>query len=244
MAKGKVIKPASKPASPKKAGQVPNMRKQLLGKKEKPVPTISAYGFEDPLAVEAYEYTITDTKPGFIHRYRLWAKGDLEVEALTAANFNNTKVQRDMSKRDNEPLLDGEGYSRVWLVRYPPGGESTADTRKEGLQILKTFFMSKIATDYPPKSIQLVDKTTDVPNVLDMFFLDNDIEEIIKVSFEITELEQEFYRKYPICANMIYTENEPSLYAKEHLGFPSCGQEEDDKENKEEDKEEDDEDEE
>ena len=80
-----------------------------------------------------------------------------------------------------------------------------------------------------------------------MIFLDNDIEEIIKVTFEITELEQEFYRKYPICANMIYSENEPSLYAKEHLGFPSCGQEEeeeDDKENEEEDEEEDDEDEE
>ena len=217
MARSKLIKPAS----PKKKGQVPNMRQKLENKKQKSVPTLRVYGFEDPFCVEAYEYTLSDTKPGFINKYRLWAKGELEVEALTAANFNNTKVQRDKSKLWNEPLLDGEGYSRVWLVRYPPGGESTEDTRKEGLGILKTFFMSKIATDYPPKSIHLADETTDVPNVLDKFFLDSDIEEILKVSFEITELEEEFYDTYPVAASMIYSENEPSVYAKEHLGFPS-----------------------
>ena len=217
MPKAKVVKPAS----PKKARHVPNMRQKLLSKKEKPVPTIRVYGFEEPLGVEAYEYTLSDTKAGFINKYRLWAKGELEVEALTAANFNNTKVQRDKSKSDNEPRLDGDGFSRVWLVRYPPGGESTEDTRKEGLEILKTFFMSKIATDYPPKTIKLVDATTDVPNVLDKFFLDDDIEEILKVSFEITELEQDFYDTYPVPASMIYSENEPSMYAKEHLGFPS-----------------------
>jgi hypothetical protein len=217
MARSKLVKPAS----PKKKGQVPNMRQKLENKKQKPVPTLRVYGFEDPFCVEAYEYTLSDTKPGFINKYRLWAKGELTVESLTAANFNNTKVQRDKSKPGNEPLLDGEGYSRVWMVRYPPGGESTEDTRKEGLEILKTFFMSKIATDYPPKTIKLIDATTDVPNVLDKFFLDIDIEEILKGSFEITELEEEFYVNYPVSASMIYSENEPSVYAKENLGFPS-----------------------
>jgi hypothetical protein len=217
MARSKLIKPAS----PKKKGQVPNMRQKLENKKQKSVPTLRVYGFEDPFCVEAYEYTLSDTKPGFINKYRLWAKGELTVESLTAANFNNTKVQRDKSKPGNEPLLDGEGYSRVWMVRYPPGGESTEDTRKEGLEILKTFFMSKIATDYPPKTIKLIDATTDVPNVLDKFFLDIDIEEILKGSFEITELEEEFYVNYPVSASMIYSENEPSVYAKENLGFPS-----------------------
>ena len=137
------------------------------------------------------------------------------------ANFNSPKVQRDKSKRNNEPLMDEGGYSRVWLIRYPPGGESTEESRKEGLEVLKTFFMSKIATTYPPKTIKLIDATSGVPNVLDKFFLDDDIEEILKVSFEMTELEEEFYVNYPVPASMIYSENEPSLYAKEHLGFPS-----------------------
>jgi len=210
-----------KPPSPKKASQVPNMRAKLKEKKGKPVPTIRVYGFEEPLGIEAYEYTLSDTKPGFIHKYRLWAKGELEVEELTAANFNGLKNQRDKSRTDNEPLLDDEGYSRVWMVRYPPGGESTEETRNEGLEILKTFFMSRIATNYPPNAIVLVNTVVEVPNVLDKFFLDSDIEEIIKSSFDITELEQEFYENYTVAAGMIYSENEPSAYAKEHLGFPS-----------------------
>lgn len=210
-----------KPASPKKARQVPNMRKKLQNKKEKPVPTIRVHAFEDPLGLEAYEYLLTDTKPGFIHKYRVWARGELEVEALTEANFTGFKVQRDKSRRDNEPLLDDDGYSRIWLVRYPPGSESTEVTRQEGLQVLKTFFMSKLATDYPPKTIKLVDDTSEVPNVLDKFFLDSDIEEIVKDSFDITELEQDFYENFPAAARMIYSQNEPSAYAKEHLGFPS-----------------------
>ena len=77
MPKPKVVKPAS----PKKAKQVPDMRNQLLSKKEKPVPTIHVYGFEEPLAIEAYEYYLTDTKSGFINKCRLWAKGELDVEA-------------------------------------------------------------------------------------------------------------------------------------------------------------------
>jgi hypothetical protein len=53
------------------------------------------------------------------------------------------------------------------------------------------------------------------------FFIDSDIEEILKVSFDIMELEEDFYEKYPVAARMIYSGNEPSVYAKEHLGFPS-----------------------
>ena len=180
------------------------MRAKLKEKKGKPVPTIRVYGFEEPLGIEAYEYTLSDTKPGFIHKYRLWAKGELEVEELTAANFNGLKNQRDKSRTDNEPLLDDEGYSRVWMVRYPPGGESTEETRNEGLEILKTFFMSRIATNYPPNAIVLVNTVVEVPNVLDKFFLDSDVEKIIKSSFDITELEQEFYENYTVAAGMIY----------------------------------------
>ena len=51
--------------------------------------------------------------------------------------------------------------------------------------------------------------------------LDNDIEEIIKQTFDITELEEEFYDKFTTVANSIYLEKEPSDYAKEYLGFSS-----------------------
>ena len=217
-AKSRVVKPAS----PKKARNAPNMRDNFQKKKEKPVPTIHAHGFQDPVAAEAYEYTITPTKPGFVNKYRMWSRGELEVEALTEANFVGLKVQRDNGSAGNEPLLDDGGYARVWMIRYPPGNESTSETRKEGLRVLKDFFMSNQATDYPPSAIKLVDVTCAEPaDVLETFFLDADIEEIVKASIDITEVEEDFYEKFTAFAETIYLQKEPSAFAKEILGFPS-----------------------
>jgi hypothetical protein len=54
------------------------------------------------------------------------------------------------------------------MIWYPPENESTPDTRKEGLRVIKNFFMSKKGTDFPPRDIKLVDDTDgDAPAVLD-----------------------------------------------------------------------------
>ena len=153
-------------------------------------------------------------------KYRLWAKGELEVESLTDANFSELKIQRDNDIEGNEPLKDAEGYSRVWMVRYPPENESTSQTRKEGLRVLKSFFMSSIATDYPPKEIKIIDDTRDVPAILDRFFLDSDIEEIMRSSFDVTEFEESFFENYTEVARTIYSEKKPSEFARFQLGFP------------------------
>jgi hypothetical protein len=48
--------------------------------------------------------------------------------------------------------------------------DSLPDTRKEGLRVIKNFFISKKGTDFPPPDIKLVDDTDgDVPAVLEMF---------------------------------------------------------------------------
>jgi hypothetical protein len=206
--------------SPKKAKAPQSMREKLKQKKEKPVPTIRAFGFIDNLAVEAYEYVLTDTKQGFIHKYRLWAKGDLEVDALTEANFIGLKEQRDNDDEGNETRKDSDGYAKIWLIRYPPENESTKATRREGLRVLKNFFMSKTASLYPPNEIKTVDATTDIPCVLDTFFLDSDIEEIVKTFIHEDELNDGFYAKFTTLAQAIYLEKEPSVFAQLTLGFP------------------------
>ena len=83
--------------------------------------------------------------------------------------------------------------------------------------------MSRKGTDYPPSVIKTVDATPEIPKVLEKYFLDNNIEEIIKQTFDITELEEEFYDKYTKVTNSIYLEKEPSDYAKKNLGFSSLG---------------------
>jgi hypothetical protein len=123
--------------------------------------------------------------------------------------------------KGNEPLMDSDGYSRVWILRYPLEGESTASTRQEGLRVLKDFFMSKKATNYPPNDIAVIDRTTDDVPVLEDYFLDNDIEEIVKLSCDADEINKEFYAAYPEFASKIYSKQEPSSFAKDELGFPS-----------------------
>ena len=198
------------------------MKEKFKNKKDKPNPTISVHAFKDPVVVEAYEYNISATKCGFLNKYRLWTKGELEVDELTEANFGEMKSKRDNDIQGNESLKNDAGYSRVWMIRYPPENESTESTRKEGLRVLRLFFMSKTATDFPPASIRVVD-CTDVDDypVLESFFLDDDIEEILKASLDITDLEEDFYEKFTAVAKTIYLEKEPSAFAKNELGFPS-----------------------
>jgi hypothetical protein len=211
----------AKPHSPRKARSAPNMREKLKQKTGKPDPTIRVHGFEEPFALEAYEYTMTATKPGFVNQYRKWAKGDVDADALTEANFNGFKMQRDAADDGNESLKTSDGYARIWMIRYPPENESTERTRQDGLRILKDFFMSTNASLYPPSSIKVVDETTDVPSVLEDFFLDADIEEIVKASFDTKDLNDEFYVKYRALSETIYFKKEPSAFAHIQLGLPT-----------------------
>jgi hypothetical protein len=150
--------------------QAPSIKKNLLKKKQKPFPLIRVLGFQDPLSIEMYEYTLTENKPGFINNFRMWSWGELESDPLTEANFIGLKMQGDFALTGNEYLLYDDGYARYWMI------VSTADTRSEGLRVLKSFFMSTQATNYPPGSIEITDMTTELP----AYFLDNDIEESLK----------------------------------------------------------------
>jgi hypothetical protein len=215
--KSKVVKAGS----PKKASKPPSMRDNLKARKEKSVPTISVQGFHVvPLAAEAYKYTITNLKNGYVNEFRKYAKGEITSDELTNANFVGLKTKQYRGT-GNEPLLDPDGYLRVWILQYPLEGESTAETRQEGLRVLKDFFMSKKATNYPPNSIAVVDHTTDDVPVLEDYFMDNDIEEIVKLSCDADEINMQFYENYPEFASKIYSKQEPSTFAKDTLGFPS-----------------------
>ncbi len=212
-------KTTTKPPSPKKSKKTPNMREKLSQKKEA---TIRVVGFEDPIALEVYDYTLSESKAGFIHNYRKWSKGEIQFEDLTEANFIGLKIRRNNEINGNETLPGCDGYSGWWMIRYPPENESTPDTCKEGLRVIKNFFMSKKGTDFPPRDIKLVDDTDgDVPAVLDFFFMDDDIEEILQTSFEFSEMNDDFYEKYTTFAKNIYSKQDPSHFAKSILGFPS-----------------------
>ena len=145
----------------------------------------------------------------------------IKHEELTEANFIGLKAQRNNEINGNERLNGSDGYVRWWMTRYPPENESTPETRQEGLRVLKTFFMSNKATKWPEDDINVHDATPDVPAVLEKFFVDDDIEEIVKTSFHVSEMNDDFYEKYTSVAKTLYLEKDPSHFAKSVLGFPS-----------------------
>jgi hypothetical protein len=113
---------------------------------------------------------LTESKAGFINNYRKWSKGEIQFEDLTEANFIGLKIRRNNEINRNETLSGSDGYSRWWMIWYPPENEWTPDTRKEGLRVMKNFFMSKKGTNFPPRDNKLVDDTDgDVPAVLEFF---------------------------------------------------------------------------
>jgi hypothetical protein len=99
----------TKPPSPKKSKKTPNMREKLLYKKEA---TIHVVGFEDPIALEVHDYTLTESKAGLINNYRKWSKGEIQFEDLTEANFIGLKILRNNEINGNETLSGSDGYSR------------------------------------------------------------------------------------------------------------------------------------
>jgi hypothetical protein len=129
-----------KPASPKKTKHAPSMRSNLNKNKQKPVPLIRVLGFQDPLYIEVYKYTLSENKPGFINTFRKWSKGKEVCDELMEANFIGLKTQRNLALVGNEYLSYDDGYARFWMTRYPLNNESTSDTRKEGLRVLKKVF--------------------------------------------------------------------------------------------------------
>ena len=53
---------------------------------------------------------------------------------------------------------------------------------------------------WPEDDINVHDATPDVPAVLEKFFVDDDIEEIVKTSFHVSEMNDDFYEKYTSVA--------------------------------------------
>jgi hypothetical protein len=194
------------------------MREKSLQKKEA---TIHVVGFEDPIALEVYNCTLTESKAGFINNFRKWSKGEIQFKDLTEANFNGLKIRRNNEINGNETLSGSDGYSRWWMIWYLPENESTPDTHKEGLRVIKNFFMSKKGTNFPPRDKLVDDTDGDVPAVLENVFMDDDVEEILQTSFELTEMNDNFYEKYATFAKNIYSKQDPSHFSKSILGFPS-----------------------
>lgn len=214
-----VPKPTAATSPPRKAGrEVP--KKKAKNKIGKNTPTISCYNFTTEFGFEAYTYTINDETDGFVTAFKKYMDGDKESAELDEANFTSFKVRR-VPGDGNEILKSPDGFWRRVMVRHPPTGESNAETREEGLRVLKEFFMNPVHTAYPPDSIATVDCGTLKDHLpLDQFFQDNDIAEFLRAEFADSVLNTDFFNDYTAFAKKLWSGPNYPDSARHKYGFP------------------------
>jgi hypothetical protein len=82
--------------------------------------------------------TVMDTKPEFGLEANLRLRRSLSQISL-ASTFSETRWMVEMNLFWIQ-ILDPDGFSRAWMIRFPPEDEFTAEMHKDdGLCVLKDF---------------------------------------------------------------------------------------------------------
>lgn len=181
---------------------------------------LEVYGFHPILPIEAYLYIKDERNDGFMVGIKGFCEhNDPTNEALTKANFTSYLFRR--LPNTNEKMVSSKNFPRTVVLRYVPTEISTKKTRQEGLQVLSKFLNSEQNTQFvSSKNIPTIDKTNEAdPHALDCFFLDGDIESIIRNVFDEDELNMNFFSKYNQIALKLWSGTEYSDFARQ-LGFP------------------------
>ena len=205
---------------PRKGGKIPTRKDNVKLFPGSQKPTLTCYGFHAELPIEAYLYCKDDSSDGYLNGYKKFADGKDDSDELAAANFTSYKSRR-VPGSANAVMTNGTTtYWRVVLLRYVPDGVSTKETRAHGLAVLSAYLKTKKNSDWPPTDIITVDNTNEEnPHSLDMFFMDNDIVEIVQREFAEEYLNQEFYSTYNSFALKLWSGTNYPEFARK-LGFP------------------------
>ncbi len=188
-------------------------------------PHLEVYGFHPIFGIEAYFYIRDNHNDGDVNAVKQFCALDdpnhktIISDELSKANFTFVLVRRKPNT-DNEIMDDDRNFHRNIIVRHVPDGESTKETRQHGLDVLETFLKSPQNTLNKIINIPTIDCTNESdPHSLDTFFLDNDIETIVRYVIDESELNKDFYSKYNELALKICSGKHYSTFARQ-LGFP------------------------
>ena len=214
-------KKASSPPRKIKAKPTPKKSKKIGGE-----PTLTVTCFMNPLSVELFSYSRIPGSDGYLHGLQValaGAEADGTVvppsPVLVEGNFHSVPYRRKPNTA-SEHALNVNGFWRCVILRYPPGGESTHETRQEGLALLSTFLKDPSYTRYPPANITLIDETDeDNPPSLDHYLFDETIQEVMTEDIDETLLNGNFYSGYNEFALKCWAYPFYSAWARS-LGFP------------------------
>lgn len=188
--------------------------------------TLTVTKFSYPLTCEMYIYSSKTVNDGYLNGIQVALAGVRSdgtvvdpVPILVEGNFHSCPYRR-IPNTANEHALSGNGFWRMVILRYPPEGESTPETRQLGLTQLETFFKDPEHSRYPPVNITLSDETVEenLPS-LDHYFFDDTIKEIMTEDLEENILNSTFYTEFNEFAKKCWAYPFVSAWGRS-LGFP------------------------
>lgn len=204
---------ASQKNSPLKRSPISTKVKNRFGAKAKTNTLfyeIRSIGFP-PFGVEAFEYSkVTNGQRSEAYSIPFRRLMDSEDETdcnaqIEEGGFFASLYQR-MNITENSRSNGIDNWPRYWLLRSVPGNNpSTSQSRNEGAEILKAFFMDPRQTQYPPKQIDIVDITSTDPVSMQHFFLDGDVIRILEHVIDEEFFNVSFAHSFPELADIAFS---------------------------------------
>lgn len=177
--------------------------------------------FHPSLLLEAIIYERDEGEDGYLHYIRMFEEDREQNDLLTQLGIVRL-VPRRVPNTNNEIMKGKKGYSRNIIIRYVEE-PTTSDERMEALTKLRGFFLDSRYSRYPPSKIVLEDLTNSGNAAsLDNYFLDEEIETIMREDILEEDLKSSFADDFPDLAEVCWEHNHVSYWAKS-LGFPLNG---------------------
>ena len=226
----------SEKSSPfRKSPLSPKVKGRLSSKVSKSVNThqIRSVGFP-PYCIEAFEYVKDingESNEAYSLPLRKIIEDEIEHPMADDVGFFACLYQRESISK-NQRKQGHDNWPRYWMLRMVPGDNpSTPESRQEGANVLKRYFMDTNNTKYPPKDIDIIDDTHSDPNPMQYYLLDDDIMRVLQHAIDDDFFNTDFAKNYPDMALMAFT---GPIFPDEcvvKLGFNSLNQDDDKKDN-------------
>ena len=187
-------------------------------------PFARVYSFGEEFTFELYIIENDSENDGYVkglvdYIEKTEDKPDSNHPLFDECNFY-ARAHRRIPQSDNQYLRGiKKDFWRSAFLRYPKQGESTPETRQQGLIAISSFVKDPRYSKFPVKDITTVDMTDNehLPS-LDTFLLDEDIKKVVEQDIDEDELNENFVTNYPAFAKRIYSGNNYSDWART-LGF-------------------------
>lgn len=213
--KGKIMlsspsKPGLEKTSPFKKSPFSPKSKARLGSKVSKNSNphqIRSVGFP-PFCIEAFEFVREingEKNEGYSWPLRKIIENQVDDPMAEDIGFFASLFQRESISK-NQRLQGNDNWPRYWMLRMVPGDNpSTPESRAEGANLLKRYFMDTNNTQYPPKDIDIVDDTHSDPKCMQHYLLDDDIMRVLQHAIDEEFFNADFAKTYPEMALMAFS---------------------------------------